>query len=185
MSHPAPVTPPRLSTHATTSGNLGPGSQIGGVTTLPRLQVMSHVAVAPCPVTILVVDDESWVRDRIRRMLTYVGYSVLEASNAEHAMIVAERHINEIDLLVTNVMLPDMDGFDLAYCLRGCMKVLFVTGHAEDVALRRTGLRRTNVLHEPFRADELQRSVRRVLDAGRRGGRGVFVRSLSFGSNFS
>ena len=82
-------------------------------------------------------------------------------------------------------MLPDMDGFDLAYCLRGCMKVLFVTGHAEDVALRRTGLRRTNVLHKPFRADELQRSVRRVLDAGRRGGRGVSVRSLSFVSNFS
>ena len=71
-----------------------------------------------------------------------------------------------VDLLVTDVMLPDMNGFDLAYCLGASMKVLFVTGHAEDDAFVRTGLRGSSFLLKPFGVDELQRSVRRVLDAG-------------------
>ena len=119
----------------------------------------------PHPITILVVDAEPWVRRVIRRMLTSFGYGVLEAPNAEHAMIVAEQHASEIDLLVTDVMLPDMNGFDLAYCLGGIMKVLLVTGHAEDRAAVRTELWGTNLLLKPFRADELRQSVRRVLDA--------------------
>ena len=80
-------------------------------------------------------------------------------------MVVAERHISEIDLLVADVTLPDMNGFDLAYCLGGIMQVLLVTGQAEDHAGVRTGLWGTSFLRKPFRADELQQSVRRVLDA--------------------
>ena len=163
MIHPlAHVTPPHLNTHATTSGNPGRGTQIDGVATLPRLQVMSHLAVTPYPVTILLVDDDSLERDLIYRMLTAFGYSVLEVPNAEQALVVADAH--EIDLLVTDVVLPGMYGFDLAYCL-GDIKVLFVTGHAEDDVVVRTGLQGTSFLSKPFRVDELQRSVRRVLHA--------------------
>ncbi len=114
--------------------------------------------------TILVVDDEPSIRHLIGRTLEDQGYQVIEAPNAEHAMVVAERHISEIDLLVTDVMLPDINGFDLAYCLGGIMKVLVVTGHADDDPGVRTGLRGTRFLLKPFRADELLRSVRRVLD---------------------
>ena len=160
----ARVSPPRLSTQAQTSVDPERGSQIGGVATLPRQRVMSDPTAALHPVTILVVDDESVVRHLIRKMLTYFGYAVLEAPNAQHAMVVAERHVSEIDLLVTDVMLPDINGFDLAYCLGGIMKVLFVTGHAEDDPGVRTGLRGTSFLLKPVRADELRRSVRRVLD---------------------
>ncbi len=113
--------------------------------------------------TILVVDDEPSIRHLIGRTLEDQGYQVLEAPTAQHAMVVAERHISEIDLLVTDVMLPDISGFDLAYCLGGIMKVLVVTGHADDPGVR-TGLRGTRFLLKPFRADELLRSVRRVLD---------------------
>ena len=60
-----------------------------------------------------------------------------------------------------------MNGFDLAYCLGGGMKVLVITGHAEDHAGVRTGLRGTSFLRTPFRFDELLRSVRRVLHAAR------------------
>ncbi len=116
--------------------------------------------------TILVVDDEPSIRHLIGRVLEDQGYQVLEALNAQHAMVIAERHISEIDLLVTDVMMPDINGFDLAYCLGGIMKVLFVTGHAEDDPGVRTGLRGTRFLLKPFGADQLQRSVRRVLDAG-------------------
>ena len=91
---------------------------------------------------------------------------MIEAPNAEHAMVVAERHVSEIDLLVTDVTLPDINGCDLAYCLGAIMKVLFVTGHAEDHAGVRTGVRGPRVLRKPFSADELLRSIRLVLDAG-------------------
>ncbi len=114
--------------------------------------------------TILVVDDEPSIRHLIGRTLEDQGYQVIEAPTAQHAMVVAERHVSEIDLLVTDVMLPDINGFDLAYCLGGIMKVLLVTGHADDDPGVRTGLRGTRFLLKPFRADELLRSVRRVLD---------------------
>ena len=117
--------------------------------------------------TILLVEDEPLLRRLILRALEGQGYQMLEAPNAEHAMVAAERHISEIDLLVTDAMLPDMNGFDLAYCLGGVMKVLVVTGHAEDHTGVRTGLRGTSFLRKPFRVDELLRSVRRVLHAAR------------------
>ena len=124
------------------------------------------MAPTPPAETILLVEDELPIRRLIRRALEGHGYQVLEAPNAERAMVVAERHVSEIDLLVTDVTLPDLSGCDLAYCLGAIMKVLFVTGHAEDHAVVRRGLRGPSFLLEPFRADELQRSVRRVLDAG-------------------
>ena len=122
------------------------------------------MTAAPPVETILLVEEKLPIRRRIRRALQ--GYHVIEAPNAEHAMVAAERYISEIDLLVTDVMLPDLDGCDLAYCLGGIMKVLFVTGHPEDHAGLRTGLRGPSFLLKPFRADELLRSIRLVLDAG-------------------
>ncbi len=121
----------------------------------------------PPPVSpIRVVDDDPSIRNLSGRVLEDQGYQVLEAPNAEHAMVIAERHASEIDLLVTDVTLPDLHGVDLAYCLGAIMKVLFVSGQAEDDAGGRPDLQRTSIPLNPFRADELQRSVRRVLDAG-------------------
>ena len=124
---------------------------------------MSMTATPPVE-TILLVEDKLPMRRLIRRTLQ--GYQVIEVPNAQHAMVAAERHISEIDLLVTDVMLPDLDGCDLAYCLGGIMKVLFVTSHAEDHAGPRTGLWGPSFLLMPFRADQLLRSIRLVLDAG-------------------
>ncbi len=125
-----------------------------------------RMTATPPVETILLVEDEPPLRRRIRRALEGQGYRVLEAPNAQHALVAAERHISDIDLLVTDVMLPDMNGFDLAYCLGGVMEVLVVTGQAEDHAGVRTGLAGTSFLRKPFSFDELQRSVRRVLHAG-------------------
>ena len=111
---------------------------------------------------ILLVEEKLPIRRLIRRALQ--GYQVIEVSDAEHAMVTAERHISEIDLLVTDVMLPDLDGCDLAYCLGGIMKVLFVTRDVEDSAGARTRLRSPSFLLNPFSADELLRRIRLVLD---------------------
>ena len=114
--------------------------------------------------TILLVEDEPPIRRLIRRVLEGQGYQVLDVPNGQQAMVVAERHAGEIDLLVTDVTLPDLHGVDLAYCLGAIMKVLFV--RRQDDAVLRPDLRRTSIPLNPFRADELQRSVRQVLDAG-------------------
>jgi DNA-binding NtrC family response regulator len=116
--------------------------------------------------TVLLVDDEPWVRMLIRRMLTYLGFDLLEAATAEQAMDLAGRHAADIDLLLTDVVLPDRSGFELSHLLlrrQPELKVLYVTGHATESAAVRDGLRGAHFLNKPFRSDELEASLRRVL----------------------
>lgn len=116
--------------------------------------------------TVLLVDDEPWVRLLIRRMLTYLGYSLLEASTAEQAMDVATSHDAEIDLLLTDVVLPNRSGFELAHRLlrrQPALRVLYITGHAKESKAVREGLRGALFLHKPFRSDELEASLRSAL----------------------
>jgi len=99
----------------------------------------------------------------IRRMLTYLGYSLIEVSTAEQAIELACSHEAEIDLLLTDVVLIDQSGFALAQRLRSRqpgLKVLFMTGHAEESAAVREGLAGEFFLNKPFRADELQACLR-------------------------
>ena len=114
----------------------------------------------------MLVDDEPWVRLLIRRMLTYLGYSLLEASTAEQAMELAASHKAEIDLLLTDVVLPTQSGFELAHRLlrrHPTLKVLYITGHAEESATVREGLRGAPFLNKPFCSNELEASLRGVL----------------------
>jgi|TARA_B100001971_G_scaffold187976_1_gene189031 two-component system cell cycle sensor histidine kinase/response regulator CckA len=116
--------------------------------------------------TVLLVDDEPWVRLLIRRMLTYLGFSLLEASTLAQAMGLADQHGDTIDLLLTDVVLADRSGFELAHRLlrrQPNLKVLYVTGHAEESAAVRDGLRGAPYLSKPFRSDELEASLRQVL----------------------
>ena len=123
-----------------------------------------RITATPPVETILLVEHEPSIRRLIRHAFEGQGYRVFEVPNGQQAMVVAERHASEIDLLVTDVTLPDLHGVDLAYCLGAIMKVLFV--RRQDDAVLRPDLRRTSIPLNPFRADELQRSVRQVLDAG-------------------
>ena len=116
--------------------------------------------------TVLLVDDEPWVRLLIRRMLTYLGYSLLEASTAEQAMELATSHADEIDLLLTDIVLPNRSGFELAHRLlrqQPTLRVLYITGHAEESEAVREGLRGAHFLSKPFRSDELEASLRSAL----------------------
>ncbi len=118
--------------------------------------------------TILLVEDDDPVRDLSRQVLENLGYCVLEARHAGEALIVVERHPDEIDLLVTDVMMPHMNGVELAERvrpLRPDMQVLFVSGHAAGVALPReiTG-DAGHFLKKPFTPNVLARAVRRLLE---------------------
>ena len=118
--------------------------------------------------TLLLVDDESGVRKLSRRILDKAGYHVLEAANGEDAERMFAHHADEIDLVVTDLMMPDCEGPELFGRLRlkvPGLRVLYVSGYTEASAARKTGIDRgLPFVQKPFTAAELVRQVRRALD---------------------
>ncbi len=118
--------------------------------------------------TILVVDDEPAVRERIRRALEPRGYTILSAANVEDAMAIGATHRGPIDLLLTDVIMPDLRGPELAQHIRHRrpeMKVLFVSGLLGPEATELSSLRPGDAfLAKPFMRDALPIKVRAVLD---------------------
>jgi CheY-like chemotaxis protein len=117
--------------------------------------------------TILLVEDEDDVRVLARQILTARGYTVLEAIDGVGAMEVTARHAGPIQLLLTDVVMPRMNGRELAdrlVPLRPEMKVVYISGYADEIL--RTDTRQTIVLEKPVSASTLAGTVREVLDAG-------------------
>jgi two-component system cell cycle sensor histidine kinase/response regulator CckA len=135
-------------------------------------QPVSHVAAEktclPGTETILLVEDETSVRESERSFLTQQGYTVLDAHNGDDALKIADAHVGTIDLLLTDVVMPKMGGPQLAEQLaasRPTMHVLFVSGYAESTILRRGVVDLQNgFLQKPFSLRTLAAKIRRVLD---------------------
>lgn len=121
--------------------------------------------------TILLVEDENSVRRILREVLTSAGYRVWEAGNGAEAITQWGSELERIDLLVTDIVMPVMNGLRLAEELRNrrpTLKVIFMSGHAEEVINRQTGpYSLPEVLQKPFLPDALVRKVREVLDVPR------------------
>jgi len=118
--------------------------------------------------TVLVVEDEDGVRELVRQILEGHGYAVLTARHGRDALLTAERYERPIDLLVTDVVMPEMGGGELVERLaarRPDLKVLYISGYTSDEVLRR-GIQGATpgFLHKPFTSDDLMRRVREVLD---------------------
>jgi nitrogen-specific signal transduction histidine kinase/ActR/RegA family two-component response regulator len=118
--------------------------------------------------TILLVEDEDAVRNLARLILTRQGYTVLEARNGGEALLLWERHGEEVDLLVTDVVMPHMSGRQVAdrlRALRPSIRVLFLSGYTDDAVIRH-GVIDAGVpfLQKPFKADSLAQKVREALD---------------------
>ncbi len=121
------------------------------------------------PKTILVVDDDISVLTVIKCMLESSDYNVLLANNAEVAMRMAEREDLSIDLLLTDVIMPETNGPDLAksiLAIRPALKVLFMSGYADSDVVRVKVLEHAlGFLPKPFTSDSLLDTVNRVLIA--------------------
>ncbi|MCI0487052.1 MAG: response regulator [Blastocatellia bacterium] len=121
--------------------------------------------------TVLLVEDEEIVRRLARNILDAGGYRVLEAADAAEALEICERCEDQIDLMLTDVVMPRMNGFKLAEratILRPAMKVLYMSGYTGN-ALFNEGVAQNEVafLQKPFTAYDLTYKLREVLD-GRR-----------------
>jgi two-component system, cell cycle sensor histidine kinase and response regulator CckA len=117
---------------------------------------------------VVVVDDDPHVRSSIARALRRRGYDVLEAGNGPAALELIVDHGRKVDLLVTDVVMPGMDGRELATTAcrgRPSLQVLFISGYTDD-AVGRHGIERPDVdfLEKPFQCDMLAARVRRMLD---------------------
>jgi CheY-like chemotaxis protein len=117
--------------------------------------------------TILVVDDDPWVRVLARDVLAMDGYRVLEASDGQDAIRVAAEHPGPIHLLLSDVVMPGMNGCELAAGLAPLLpglKVIFMSAYDRDFLVR-SGLNPIGpVITKPFTTEYLSRRVRMVLD---------------------
>jgi PAS domain S-box-containing protein len=118
--------------------------------------------------TVLLVEDEDAVRALAREVLRRHGYVVLEARHGEDALRVAERHLDAIHLLLTDVVMPHVNGRELADRLapvRPTMKALFMSGYTEQSRMRVELPAGAEFLQKPFTPEILARRVRLILDS--------------------
>jgi len=118
--------------------------------------------------TILLVEDEEQVRDVATRILEVAGFRVLTAASAAEALLLVEESAQPIDLLLTDVIMPRMNGRELAQRLMRLqpgLRVLFMSGYTDDVVLNNGVLEKgTHFIQKPVMGDSLTRKVREVLD---------------------
>jgi two-component system, cell cycle sensor histidine kinase and response regulator CckA len=141
---------PRV-THARAAGGTGPSRA------LPRGTE-----------TVLVVEDDAVVRDLVSRMLRPLGYEVLAAPDGTAAIKVATAHPGTIHLLLTDVVMPGMNGREVAEAvarIRPGIKTLYTTGYSDDTMLQIQLLdQQARVVTKPYAIDALTRRVREALD---------------------
>lgn len=121
--------------------------------------------------TILVVEDERAVRDLAVRMTQQLGYNVLVASNGAEAIDISRSYPSHISLLVTDVVMPNISGRQLAEALlrsRPAMRVLYLSGYTEDTVLHHGVLEAgVDFLPKPFSREILARKIREILTSKR------------------
>jgi two-component system cell cycle sensor histidine kinase/response regulator CckA len=117
---------------------------------------------------ILITEDEESLRTLTTRMLEQRGYSVIAAASAEHAIELVEQQPDEIDLLLTDLVMPQMSGRRLADWVRErspSMRVLFMSGYADEAVTESGALEHgAAFLEKPFSGDDLAQKVRQTLD---------------------
>jgi nitrogen-specific signal transduction histidine kinase/CheY-like chemotaxis protein len=131
----------------------------------PSVAAPSHNGVE----TILLVEDEEAVRELLRKVLVHQGYTVLEARHGRDALLLLEEYRGPLDLVVTDVVMPEMGGREMVEHMltaRPDLQVLYISGYAnEQLARRGVSEPEVSFIQKPFSSDEFVRKVRGLLDA--------------------
>jgi CheY-like chemotaxis protein len=133
---------------------------------------MRRVKAPDAPATILVAEDENAVRRLTRKFLELQGYFVLEAESTTTAIRVAASHKGPIHLLLTDIVMPEVGGRELAETIkvtRPETAILYMSGYTDDAIVRRAiGSAENSFLPKPFTQFSLICKVRELLEAARR-----------------
>jgi signal transduction histidine kinase len=134
-----------------------------------RLPIAGGEAASVGLETVLLVEDESGVRALVETVLKKLGYKVLVADSGETALKIWVERQGSIDILLTDVIMPQMSGGDLAHKLREQnprLKILFMSGYTDDMIASHGVLAgETQLIQKPFTTEALARRIRSVLDA--------------------
>jgi CheY-like chemotaxis protein len=118
--------------------------------------------------TILVVEDEDEIRDMVRDYLERKGYTVVAANNGSDALQVAQRYKGSIHLLLTDIVMPQLAGPELAQQIKGMrprIKILFTSGYPQPAALIENGAdHAATILQKPYPLNTLASRIRQMLD---------------------
>jgi two-component system, cell cycle sensor histidine kinase and response regulator CckA len=118
--------------------------------------------------TILLVDDEDGVRKLVHAVLQSNGYEVIEANNGAAALAAYEKNGHKIDMVLTDVVMPQLNGFELGRQLKEqspALKILYMSGYRDNAPGASGGQGSKAFLHKPFTPDVLLSTVREILDA--------------------
>ena len=117
--------------------------------------------------TVLLVEDSDSVRAVVAKMLEEGGLTVLQASGGEEALAFARRGGLQIDLLLTDIVMPEVSGVELADRMereRPDVRILFMTGYAEEVVVNEGILgKNRECIGKPFTQEQITRRVRKIL----------------------
>jgi two-component system cell cycle sensor histidine kinase/response regulator CckA len=142
---------------------------------LPRVEETAPVRLMRRPSaskgseTILLVDDEEGVRKLVSAVLNTGGYTVMEAANGSAALSIYEKNAHKVDLVLTDVVMPQMNGFELGERLaekNPDLRILYMSGYRDSPNNRAPGDPPRSFLNKPFTPDTLLSKVREVLDVG-------------------
>lgn len=118
--------------------------------------------------TILLVEDDAALRELTQRILSILGYQVIVADSGQHALELAERHRDQIVVLLTDVVMPGMSGAQLAHQLMALLpdlRVLYMSGYTDDAIVQYGVLSPgTHLINKPFTPAGLGRAIRELLD---------------------
>jgi two-component system cell cycle sensor histidine kinase/response regulator CckA len=139
--------------------------QTGAARRAPATQPQQAVTEPGQSQTILVVEDQPQVRRLASETLRDGGYQVLEAANGLEGLTLANRHRGSIDLVLTDVVMPEMSGPELAEALRvthPALPIVFMSGHVHEV-ITQSGMPSVDLIQKPFDPDSLTEKIRRLL----------------------
>lgn len=136
--------------------------------TLPRLRRVRQGMSGFASETILLVEDETELREPVKRLLEAKGYHVLDAGSGEEALAISKQYRGQIDLLLSDVIMPGFDGFRLAKEVRAArpdIGVLMMSGYTAEVLSRNPeALEEHRLLQKPFGMEILSRTIRQMLE---------------------
>jgi len=117
--------------------------------------------------TILLADDEGYLRETVKEVFNSIGYTVLSASNGSEAIDLFRKNISRIDLVILDVVMPSMGGIEAATIIQGMkhdIPFVFMTGYSSLNPLEQPGFEHAELIRKPFDIQLLSQEIRNLLD---------------------